>query len=122
MPSAWLMVLSPDLAAAGRFYGDVLGFEQLSAGEDMLEFRQGDAVLRVFRCAGPAPESRHGEAAASVFVFEVPDIEARMSELRARGVEFLHQTPAANALGRYAAFRAPGGLVHEIFEPAPKAG
>ena len=58
--------------------------------------------------------------ALSIFaVVAVASIEDTMADLRARGVEFLHPTPAANRFGRYAAFRAPGGNVHEIFQSDP---
>jgi hypothetical protein len=44
-----------------------------------------------------------------------------MAELKAKGVVFIHQRPAVNVLSgaRYAAFRAPGGNVHEIMERRP---
>lgn len=111
------MVLTPDLDEARRFYGDVLGFRLRSATEAMLNFDHAGAPFRVFRCEEPAPHAAHGATASSVFVFQVTDIVASMAELRAKGVIFLHQAPATNSLGRYAAFQAPGGLVHEIFQP-----
>jgi hypothetical protein len=48
----------------------------------------------------------------------VDSIEPEMRRMRAAGVVFLHAKPAQNALGgaRYAAFRGPGGNVHEIIE------
>jgi hypothetical protein len=48
----------------------------------------------------------------------VPSVDLAMRRMKADGVVFLHQTPAVNAhCGfRYAAFRAPGGNVHEIME------
>jgi catechol 2,3-dioxygenase-like lactoylglutathione lyase family enzyme len=111
------MVLVPDLDEAQRFYGEVLGFELRSGTDTMLEFDQAGAPFLVFRCEASAPKACHGETAASVFVFQVADIVTSMAELRAKGVAFLHQAPACNGLGRYAAFHAPGGLVHEIFQP-----
>ena len=116
MQLATLMVLTPDLDEARRFYEGVLGFAVVSQSEDLLILDQAGVAFHVFRCESPAPPARHGRDAATVAVFAVAGIEEAMSELRARGVEFLHAEPAANRFGRSAAFKAPGGNVHEIFE------
>lgn len=116
MKLATLMVLTPDLREARRFYETVLGFSVFSENADLLVLEHDGAAFHIFRCESPAPESRHGREAASVFVFTVPSIDDAMADLRAKGVEFLHEAPAANRFGRYAAFRAPGGNIHEIFE------
>lgn len=116
MKLATLMVLAPDLDEAERFYVDALGFRRVSRDETLLRLEHEGAPLHVFRCDDPALPAHHGRTAASVFVFGVDDIEASMADLRARGVRFVHSHPARNAFGRYAAFHAPGGNVHEIFE------
>jgi catechol 2,3-dioxygenase-like lactoylglutathione lyase family enzyme len=118
MRLATLMVLTPDLDEARRFYEGALGFSVVSQSEDLLVLDHADAALQVFRCESPAPPSRHGRDAATVAVFAVTRIDEAMREMRGRGVEFLHAQPAVNRFGRYAAFKAPGGNVHEIFEPA----
>lgn len=111
------MVLTPVLAEATAFYRDALELRLASELPDMAIFAlEGGAELHLFECAEPAPESGHGERAASVIVFEVTDLDARMRDLKAKGVQFLHEAPAANALYRYAAFTAPGGVVHELAE------
>lgn len=119
MQLATLMVLTPDLDEARRFYEDALGFAVVSQSEDLLVLDHAGAAFHVFRCEAQAPPSQHGRDAATVAVFAVTGIDQAMRELRAKGVEFLHAEPAANRFGRYAAFKAPGGAVHEIFEPAP---
>lgn len=113
-----IMVLTPDLAQAERFYGDVLELDLKASGPGQLIFDLGGAELHVFECEAPAPAHRHAASAATVCVFEVASIEEAMARLRARGVLFLHETPAMNALTgmRYAAFEAPGGNVHELME------
>ena len=73
-------------------------------------------IARVQRCEAPAPVTRHGRDAGTTAVFAVASIGDAMTVLRRKGVEFLHDAPASNAFGRYAAFKAPGGNVHEIFE------
>jgi hypothetical protein len=56
--------------------------------------------------------------AGTACAFEVDSIDESMRRLGERGVTFLHAAPAENALARvrYAAFRAPGGNVHELIE------
>ncbi|MBS0409338.1 MAG: VOC family protein [Proteobacteria bacterium] len=119
MKLATLMVLVPDLDEAEQFYVDALGFRRLSRDETLLRLDHEGAPLHVFRCEAPAPPARHGRTAASVFVFGVDDLDGAMVDLRAKGVRFIHDRPATSAFGRYAAFHAPGGNVHEIFEAAP---
>ena len=113
---ATMMVLTPDLDEARQFYCGVLGFGLESATEHQLVLAHAGAAFHVFRSQEAAPPARHGAQAASVFVFGVGDIDAAMADLRAKGVRFIHGRPARNAHGRYAAFHAPGGNVHEIFE------
>lgn len=113
-----LLVMTPDLDAARRFYGDVLGLALRAEFGDQLVFALPPADLHVFRCEAPAPASRHGRDGAGVITFEVASLVQAMAALKARGVRFLHEAPAANAdCGwLYAAFEAPGGLVHELVE------
>ena len=115
MKLATLMVLTPDLTEARRFYETILGFDVMSESADLLVLDHDGAAFHIFRCEAAA-QARHGREAASVFVFAVDSIDQAMTDLRARGVEFLHEAPAANRFGRYAAFKAPGGNVHEIFQ------
>ena len=113
-----MMVLTPDLAQARAFYGDMLGLRLTASTPSQLVFDLAGTELHVFECAEPAPPHAHGASAATVCVFEVPSIDAAMREMAAKGVVFLHDAPAENAFGgfRYAAFRAPGGNVHELME------
>ena len=113
-----LLVMTPDLKVARGFYGETLGLPVRAEYGDQLVFGLGQADLHVFRCEDAAPASHHGRNAASVIAFEVASMAEAMAVLKARGVRFLHQAPATNAdCGwRYAAFEAPGGLVHELVE------
>jgi catechol 2,3-dioxygenase-like lactoylglutathione lyase family enzyme len=113
------LILTPDLDAARRFYRDVLGFEIAAERVGELVLAHDGALLQVFACDAPAPAQVHGSNAAQVLVFEVEDLEAAMADLKAKGVDFIHAEPGRNVYGRYAAFKAPGGLVHEIFQRFP---
>ena len=117
MQLATLMVLTPDLDDAQRFYRDILGFSVISRDDDMLVLDHGGIAFHVFRCEQTAPDRLHGQVAGTIAVFGVSSIEEAMARLRAQGVIFLHEMPATTRFGRYAAFKAPGGNVHELFEP-----
>ena len=112
------LVMTPDLDVALAFYRDVLGLSLSERFETQLVFELGGRALHVFACARPGPAGEHGADGASVISFEVEAIEPAMAELAAKGVEFLHAQPAWNAQAglAYAAFRAPGGIVHELVE------
>jgi catechol 2,3-dioxygenase-like lactoylglutathione lyase family enzyme len=121
MQLARLAIFVTDFGEAKRFYGDVLGLPLVSENPERLVFAHPDCELVAFPCERTASTADYAEAARSVFVFEVPSVDAALRELRAKGVEFLHDVPARNAWGRYAALRDPFGNVHEIFEPAEAA-
>jgi catechol 2,3-dioxygenase-like lactoylglutathione lyase family enzyme len=120
MKLATLMVLTPDLDEARRFYVEALGFEVVSQDERLLALAHEGAAFHIFKCDAPSPPGRHGQTAASVLVFGVKDLDAAMADLRGKGVTFIHDVPARNAFGRYAAFHAPGGIVHELLEAAER--
>jgi catechol 2,3-dioxygenase-like lactoylglutathione lyase family enzyme len=117
-----MMVLTPDLTEAERFYGEILGLRLADRAPNQLIFDLEGTEFHVFQCDEPAPVHAHGDRAASVCVFEVPSIDLAMRQMTQQGVVFLHKAPAQNALGgfRYAAFQAPGGNVHEIMERRPR--
>jgi glyoxylase I family protein len=118
MKLGFIMVLTPDLAEAERFYRDVLGLALTDKASRQLVFDLAGNEFRVFRCADAAAEHNHASSAATICVFEVPSIDAAMGQMRDKGVVFIHETPAQDAYGgfRYAAFHAPGGNIHEIME------
>lgn len=114
------LVMTPDLDEALAFYGDVLGLPLGGRTESQLLFRLGEGMLLVFRCDRAAPAREHGVDAGAAITFEVASLDAVITALRAKGVNFLHDQPAANAAAklRYAAFRGPGDLIHELVERA----
>jgi glyoxylase I family protein len=111
-----IMIFVSDLEKAKKFYRGVLGFPLQSETENRLEFAHEGVDFIAFKCEKNAVVADYGNAARSVFVFEVESIEKSLTELRAKGVEFLHDEPAENDFSRYAAFCDPFGNVHEIFE------
>lgn len=110
------MIFVSDMAEAKRFYCEVLGFPLKSETEQRLEFVHEGCDFIAFKCEKDAFIEDYSNVARSVFVFEVESIEKAMSDLRAKGVNFLHDKPAENDFSRYAAFSDSFGNVHEIFE------
>lgn len=110
-------VFTPDLAEADRFYGDTMGFALIAEASGQLVFDIGGAELHVFQCERPS-DLAHASTAATVCAFEVDSIDRAMKVLHDKGVRFLHRRPAENPVAgiRYAAFKAPGGNVHELIE------
>ena len=113
-----LMILVADLGEAKRFYRDVLGFSVKSEEHNSLTFDHKGCDFVAFECDKNASVGDYGNEARSVFVFEVPSVDATFLELKSKGVKFLHTQPNQNHLGKYAAFVDPFGNVHEILEPA----
>lgn len=72
-----------DIAAAQNFYGNVLGL-QVSAANGMLELRTpGDRNTLVY------PKPNHVPAEYTVLNFPVPDIDASIDALAAKGVPMI---------------------------------
>lgn len=72
-----------DIAAARAFYGDVLGLTVRDQNEFLLVELGGDAVLFVY------DKPTHLAARHTVLNFEVPDLEAAVDELNAKGVQMV---------------------------------
>ena len=117
-----MMIFVSDLVEAKRFYRDVLGFPLKSESGSRLDFVHEGCGFVAFKCEKDAEVEDYSRVARSVFVFEVPSVEGAMNDLRAKGVRFLHERPAENEFGRYAAFVDPFGNVHEIYEPRTHVG
>jgi catechol 2,3-dioxygenase-like lactoylglutathione lyase family enzyme len=121
-PIAFLATAQPDAAQA--FFTDIIGLELLEASPFAMVFRDGEIMLRVQVVPEvvAAPYTAHG--------WQVPDILARIAELRERGVAFLHfdglpqdadgiwTTPDGS---RIAWFKDPCGNTLSLSEFAPGA-
>jgi catechol 2,3-dioxygenase-like lactoylglutathione lyase family enzyme len=103
-----------DLAAARTFYEEVLGLqtttEPATGGRLRLDLAGGRDVLVYAK--GPA----HSPATYTVLNFPVPDVDAAVAELAARGVRFLHpDQPPTDETG---VMRAGGPLIAWFADPA----
>jgi catechol 2,3-dioxygenase-like lactoylglutathione lyase family enzyme len=111
-----ILVFAPDLEVARRFYGEALGLELEREAETRLSFRGADFELTVFACESSTKSEGYSREAGSSVAFAVTSLDAAISELSARGVRFLHDSPQEGPLGRYVAFCDPFGTVHELVE------
>jgi predicted enzyme related to lactoylglutathione lyase len=103
-----------DLDAARTFYTDVLGLwtttEPEMGGLLHLHLAGGRDVLVYAKGAG------HTAATYTVLNFPVPDVDAAVAELTARGVQFLHyDQPPTDDTG---VMRAGGPLIAWFTDPA----
>ncbi len=103
LPGAELVafVASRDLDVSARFYGDVLGFELVEASPFANVFAAGGTRLRVTRVDQVAG------ADYTVLGWKVPDVEAAIGALSARGVEFKRYDGLEQ--DEHGAWTAPGG-------------
>ena len=103
-----------DLDAARAFYTDVLGL-RTTPGPEM------GGLLRLHLAGGRsvlvyAKGADHTPATCTVLNFPVPDVDAAVAELAARGVRFLHyDSPPTDETG---VMRAGGPLIAWFPDPA----
>ena len=110
---AWIGVVAEDLAAQAAFYRDVLGFRQVGAGDDYVEF---EFEGRTFEVLARSPDPQYAARRVQVG-FEVGDIEQAREELLLAGVEPISGIEGApDDISRWAYFRDPEGNVFEITE------
>lgn len=105
-----------DLTISKKFYIDILGLELASEHEKCVQLKIGDQEVAIFEGDNTAVSYRHGYESNSTLVLTVNNLDEKIIYLKKQGVEFVHQTPNENQWGRYAAFKDPSGIVHEIFE------
>ena len=73
----------PDVDRARPFYEDVLGFTPLEVRPSAVFYRAGEGTLFALSKASGQPSG-----AATQMAFSVPDVDAEVAELQARGVVF----------------------------------
>jgi catechol 2,3-dioxygenase-like lactoylglutathione lyase family enzyme len=107
-----------DVDGLRRFYEDTLGFEPSAIRPGVAVYRAGENTLFVISRSGARSSGAHTQMA-----FTVPDVDAEVRELQARGVVFeeyempktvdsVAQMPA----GRGAWFKDPDGNLLGLFQ------
>lgn len=109
----WIGVVAEDLGAQRRFYRDVMGFNEVNATEEYVEFDMGEnrkLELLAKESANPAYAERRYQVG-----FDVVDIRSVRQELIDRGVEAVGEIQGDEEVGSYwAYFRDPEGNIFEI--------
>ena len=108
----WLGVVADDLEAQRRFYRDVLGFREVEAGEDWVQFDLGSGRLFEVLARTDAPQYDSPRFQPG---FSVDDIHGAVAELEARGVTRITDIEGGPESGQYwCYFRDPEGNVFEL--------
>ena len=101
------MLFSTDPEADRAFFADVLGQPHVDAGGGWLIFKIPPAELAVHPADGPAGHELY---------FMCDDLEATISDLQAKGVEFPEDV-SEERWGRLTRLRLPGGGEVGLYEP-----
>lgn len=113
-PSTLLVV--QDLKASLAFYVNVLGLSLEEEHKDCIKLMCGQHMVIMFQGTKTSLEYEHGYNSNSTLLITVSDLDKKISELKSKDVAFVHESPNDNRWGRYAAFKDPSGIVHELFE------
>ena len=105
------MFYSSEAAALRAFLRDKLGLGATDVGEGWLIFDAPEADLGVHPTEGKDPPS--GTADIS---FYCDDIAATVGEMKARGVEFVHDVED-HGYGLVTHFKVPGGFQIQLYQP-----
>lgn len=108
---AHTLLFADDAEAARAFFRDVLGFENVDAGDGWLIFALPPAEL------GIHPVSRPDHVSGKLELwFMCHDLDASARELEAKGVEFT-EAVAEESFGRYRRFKITGAGDAWLYEP-----
>ena len=127
-------IVVKDLEATIDLYTNTLGFTQIyretiaDQGVEAVGLEAGDSVIELLR---PLDESSpiaayRGDAATRLHhtAYRVDDIEAKLADLKAKGVRLIDEKPRRGAHGNTIAFLHPkstGGVLVELCQPEKKA-
>ena len=126
-------IVVQDLEATVELYTQTLGFTQIyretiaDQGVEAVGLEAGDSVIELLRPldeASPIAKYR-GDAQTRLHhtAYRVDDIEAKLAELRAKGVRLIDERPRNGAHGNLIAFLHPkstGGVLVELCQPRKK--
>jgi len=116
MESPSILLVVRNLSISREFYVNVLGLSLLEEYEDSLKLKTGSQNVFMFQGTMEAINYEHGYNASSTLLFTVRGLDKKIKELKSKGVVFIHESPNENRWGRYAAFKDPSGIVHELME------
>ncbi|MDP8911894.1 MAG: VOC family protein [Actinomycetota bacterium] len=111
----FVSLFTQDIERAKRFYGETLGLEIESEGENDMEFRAGQVTLDIF---DPASIGQSFAPSPAGVALRVADVDAVRTQLEAKGVDFDGET-LETSVCRMAFFKDPDGnalLLHRRFD------
>lgn len=109
-----LTILAPDLAAAQKFYCDLLGFAiEASYGPDLIKLQHAGCSLLLCRCER-ASRPDYPAAAQVALGLAIDDVDAELKRMKAAKVELVFDQPQEFPAGRFIAVRDPAGNVVEL--------
>lgn len=125
-----IAIVVKDLESAIELYTQTLGFRLVyretiaDQGVEAVGLDAGGAVIELLRPLDDAsPIARfRGEAASKLHhtAYRVADIEAKLAELKSKGVRLIDESPRKGAHGNRIAFLHPkssGGVLIELCQP-----
>jgi methylmalonyl-CoA epimerase len=125
-----IAIVVKDLEATIRLYTETLGFKPVyretiaGQGVEAVGLEAGDSVIELLRpLSEDSPIAKfRGEAATKLHhtAYRVDDIEAKLADLKAKGVRLLDEHPRKGAHGNLIAFLHPkstDGVLIEICQP-----
>ena len=106
-----------DMETAVAFYADKLGFEVTTREyyPELVPLKHDGIHLVLCQVSKPSA-TEYGKTAQSLINFQTNDLKLEMTNLKSKGVEFLHDFPQRCPVGTFAAFKDPSGNVHELVE------
>ncbi len=123
-------IVVKDLPATLELYVTTFGFEQIyreivaDQGIEAVGLRAGDSVVELLRpLSEDSPIAKYrGDAATKLHhtAYRVDDIEAKLAELKAKGVRLIDEHGRKGAHGNTIAFLHPkstGGVLIELCQP-----
>ena len=119
MKSPSTLLIVHDLDVSKNFYVNVLGIELIEESHDCIRLKVGCHDVFMFQGTSGTIKYEHGYSASSTLVFMVEHLDEKINLMKLKGVVFVHQSPNQNKWGRYAAFKDPSGIVHELMEFHP---
>jgi catechol 2,3-dioxygenase-like lactoylglutathione lyase family enzyme len=112
----WIGVVCEDFDRQRAFYQDALGFREMAAGADWVQFDLGPGVT--FELLRRSQDPEYDQPRYQVG-FVVDDIQSAQAELVAKGAEAVTDViVGSDGESRWAYFRDPDGNVFEITQRA----
>lgn len=118
----WYELMTPDVAGAKRFYGDVVGWtfqDMPNGGSEPYTVANADGDGMGGLMTIPAEAKAQGAPPNWSGYVCVDDCDATAAKIKAKGGQVIHGPDDIPNIGRFAVVADPFGAVFEIMTPAP---